>query len=186
MSIYNYLVKKPNGEILSMETYKNKIMLVVNTAAHCEFTYQYEDLQKIYEKYNKKGFSVLSFPCNQFGEQNPEDGYTSATQCKLHFGVSYPVFEKVEVNGEATHPLFNYLKHEVDAPDMSKRSMQERILHDRIQENYPEYLTGRNIRWNFTKFLIDDTGKVIRRFEPTDSMLDIEDAIEAALAVVVK
>lgn len=181
MSIYNYLVKKPNGEILSMETYKNQVMLVVNSAAHCEFTYQYEDLQKLYKKYHTKGFSVLSFPCNQFGEQNPEDGKTSATQCKLQYGVSYPIFEKVEVNGETTHPLFNYLKHEVAAPDMSKRSMQERMLHDRIQEYYPEYLVGRNIRWNFTKFLVDANGKVIQRFEPTDSMLDVEEAIEKLL-----
>ncbi|MBQ0139910.1 MAG: glutathione peroxidase [Kurthia sp.] len=181
MSIYNYLVKKPNGEILSMESYRNQVFLVVNTASKCEFTYQYEDLQKLYEKYKGKGFSVLSFPCNQFGEQNPEDGHTSATQCKLQYGVSYPVFEKIDVNGETTHPLFNYLKHELDVPDMTKRSMQERILHDRIQENYPDYLIGRNIRWNFTKFLVDASGKVIKRFEPTDSMLDVEEAIEQLL-----
>lgn len=185
MSIYNYLVRKPNEEILSMQTYRGKTMLIVNTASKCAFTYQYEDLQKLYEKFATKGFSVLSFPCNQFGEQNPEDGQTSATQCKLQFGVSYPVFEKIEVNGDATHPLFNYLKHELDAPDMSKRSMQERIMHDRIQEHYPDYLVGRNIRWNFTKFLVDTNGKVIQRFEPTDSMLDIELAIEKLLTATV-
>lgn len=166
-----------------MESYRNQIFLVVNTATHCEFTYQYEDLQKLYEKYNSQGFTILSFPCNQFGQQNPEDAQTTATQCKLQYGVSYPVFEKIDVNGETTHPLFNYLKHELDIPDMSKRSMQEKILHDRIQEYYPDYLIGRNIRWNFTKFLVNAEGKVIKRFEPTDSMLDVEEAIEQLLAV---
>ena len=108
MSIYNYLVKKPNGEILSMETYRNKVMLIVNTASQCGFTYQYEDLQKLYERYAEKGLTVLSFPCNQFGEQNPEDGQTTVTQCKTQFGVRYPVFDKINVNGEKAHPLVHY------------------------------------------------------------------------------
>ena len=96
MSIYNYLVKKPNGEILSMETYRNKVMLIVNTASKCQFTYQYEDMQKLYEKYKERSVEILSFPCDQFGNQNPEDGQTSASQCKIQFGVTYPVFDKVE------------------------------------------------------------------------------------------
>lgn len=178
MSIYNYLVKKPNGDILSMETYRDKVMLIVNTAGHCQFTYQYEDMQKMYEKYADKGFTVLSFPCNQFGEQNPEDGATTASQCKLQYGVSYPVFEKVEVNGEKTHPLFNYLKHEVDCPVFERTTMQQKMLYDHIQEHHPDYLIGRNIRWNFTKFLVDQHGKVIQRFEPDTSLLDVEQAIE--------
>lgn len=181
MSIYNYLVTKPNGDILSMQTYRNKIMLIVNTAAHCQFTYQYEDMQKMYEKYKEQGMTVLSFPCNQFGEQNPEDSQTTATQCKLQYGVSYPVFEKIEVNGEKTHPLFNYLKHEVDCPEMTRNTMQQKMLYDRIQENYPDNLLGHNIRWNFTKFLVDRSGKVIQRFEPDASSIDIEEAIEALL-----
>lgn len=181
MSIYNYLINKSNGEILSMQTYRNQVLLIVNTASHCQFTYQYEDMQKMYEKYKQKGFSVLSFPCNQFGEQNPEDGHTSATQCKLQYGVSYPVFEKVEVNGEKANPLFTYLKHEVDCPSMLRETMQQKMLHDRIQEYYPDYLIGNNIRWNFTKFLVDRTGKVVQRFEPDASAIDIEEAIEAFL-----
>lgn len=181
MSIYNYLINKPNGEILSMQTYRNQVMLIVNTAAHCQFTYQYEDMQKMYDKYKKQGFNVLSFPCNQFGGQNPEDGHTSATQCKLQYGVSYPVFEKVEVNGDKANPLFNYLKHEIECPSMIRESMQQKMLFDHIQEHNPEYLIGNNIRWNFTKFLVDRSGKVIQRFEPDASALDIEEAIEALL-----
>ena len=181
MSIYNYLVKKPNGEILSMETYRNKVMLITNTASQCQFTYQYEDMQKLYEKYQQQGLEILSFPCDQFGNQNPEDGETTKTQCKLQFGVAYPVFDKIEVNGEKTHPLFNYLKHEVDCPTPEKQTMQQKMLYNRIQEIYPDYLIGRNIRWNFTKFLVDATGKVLKRFEPDTSMLDIEKAIEELL-----
>lgn len=182
MSIYNYLVKKPNGEILSMETYRNKVMLIANTASQCQFTYQYEDMQKLYEKYNQHGVEVLSFPCDQFGNQNPEDGQTSATQCKTQFGVKYPIFEKVEVNGKSTHPLFNYLKHEVDCPKFEQQTMQQKMLFNHIQENYPDNLIGRNIRWNFTKFLVDQNGKVIKRFEPDTSLLDIEAAIDQLLA----
>ncbi|MER1984602.1 MAG: glutathione peroxidase [Solibacillus sp.] len=181
MSIYNYLVKKPNGDILSMETYRNKVLLIANTAGHCQFTYQYEDMQKLYEKYKAQGLEILSFPCDQFGNQNPEDGETSATQCKLQFGVSYPVFEKIEVNGTATHPLFNYLKHEIDCPPAEKSTMQEKMLFNHIQEHHPDYLIGRNIRWNFTKFLVDQKGQVLQRFEPNTSMLDIEHAIEKLL-----
>lgn len=181
MSIYNYLVTKPNGDILSMQTYKNKVMLICNTASKCQFTYQYEDLQKLYSKYEKDGFTVLSFPCDQFGNQNPEDGATSEAQCKGQFGVTYPVFEKVAVNGETTHPLFNYLKHEVDVPEFERNTMQQKMLYSHIQENYPDYLLGNNIRWNFTKFLVDRSGKVIARFEPDTSMVDIEEAVKACL-----
>lgn len=181
MSIYNYLVKKPNGEILSMKTYRGKTMLIVNSASQCMFTYQYEDLQKLYAKYKNRDFVVLAFPTNQFGEQNPEDGVTTMTTCKTHFGVEYPVFDLIEVNGERTAPLFNYLKHEVDVRDVDQSNMQEMMVMDRVKRDYPDYLIGRNIRWNFTKFLVDANGQVISRFEPTDSLLDLEQAIEKVL-----
>lgn len=181
MSIYNYLVQKPNNEILSMQTYRDQVMLIVNTASQCQFTYQYEDLQKLYTRYQHQGLTVLSFPCNQFGEQNPEDGQTSAAQCKLQYGVSYPVFEKVDVTGATAHPLFNYLKHEVPCADMERETMQQKMLHAHIQEHYPDYLLTPNIRWNFTKFLVDRQGRVVQRFEPDTSLLDIEQAIEALL-----
>ena len=93
MSIYNYLIRKPNGEILSMETYKGKTMLIVNSASQCGFTYQYEDLQKMYKKYKDQDLVVLAFPTNQFGEQNPEDGQTTAKACQINFGVEFPVFD---------------------------------------------------------------------------------------------
>lgn len=181
MSIYNYLVQKPNGDILSMQTYKDKVMLITNTASQCQFTYQYEDLQKLYAKYAAQGFTVLSFPCDQFGNQNPESGAESAAQCKGQFGVSYPIFEKVAVNGETTHPLFNYLKHEVEPEPFAKDTMQQKMLFAHIEQNHPNYLIGNNVRWNFTKFLVDRQGKVIARFEPNASMVDIEEAVKALL-----
>lgn len=181
MSIYNYLVRKSNGEILSMETYRDKVILIVNSASQCTFTYQYEDLQKLYEKYKDRGFVILAFPTNQFDEQNPEDGATTERACKVNFGVQFPIFDLIHVNGENTAPLFNYLKHEVDVREINKANMQEAMLLNSIQTKYPNYLIGRNIRWNFTKFLVDKNGKVISRFEPTDSFLDIEQAIEKIL-----
>lgn len=181
MSIYNYLIRKPNGEVLSMETYKGKTMLIVNSASQCGFTYQYEDLQKMYKKYKEQDLVVLAFPTNQFGEQNPEDGQTTEKACQINFGVEFPVFDLIEVNGERTHPLFNYLKHEIDVRDVDKTNTQEMMLISHVQQIYPDYLIGRNIRWNFTKFLVDKTGKVISRFEPTDSLLDLEKAMENVL-----
>jgi glutathione peroxidase len=181
MSLYNYLAKKTNGDLVSMQTYQNKVMLICNTASKCEFTYQYEDLQKMYEKYRDKGFVVLSFPCDQFGNQNPETGEESAAQCKGQFGVTYPIYDKVDVNGDLAHPLFNYLKHEVVAPEIKRNTFQEKMLYEHIQQTYPDYLIGNNIRWNFTKFLVDRKGKVIARFETDTSMMDIEEQINKLL-----
>ena len=181
MSIYNYLARKANGDIVSMQTYQDKVMLICNTASKCQFTYQYEDLQKLYEKYDEQGFVVLSFPCDQFGNQNPESGEESAAQCKGQFGVTYPIYDKINVNGEMAHPLFNYLKHEVNVREVDKTNTQEMMLMNHVQEAYPDYLIGRNIRWNFTKFLVDKNGKVTARFEPTDSLLDLEKAVEDIL-----
>lgn len=178
MSIYNYLAKKSNGDIVSMQTYKGKVMLIVNTASKCDFTYQYEDLQRIYEKFKDKGFAVLGFPCNQFANQNPEDGVESARSCRASFGVQFPMYDVVDVNGETTHPLFNYLKHEIEPRSTKSSNMHEAILLDKVKKTYPEYLIGNSIRWNFTKFLVDAEGKVIQRFEPCDSILDIEHMIE--------
>lgn len=179
-TIYDYLVKKPNGEILSMLTYQNKTMLIVNTANHCRFTYQFEDLQRLYEKFANKGFVVLGFPSNQFAEQNPENGQETATMCKRNFGVIFPIFEVIDVNGENAHPLFQYLKEQADCREFGI-DFEEKLLKEKIQEINPLFLDGKNIRWNFTKFLVDANGRVIKRFEPTDSIIDLENAVEEAI-----
>nr|WP_106782745.1 redoxin domain-containing protein [Lysinibacillus timonensis] len=181
MKFYDYLAKKTNGDIVSMQTYKGKVTLIVNTANHCQFTYQFDDLQKLYEKYQSQGFTVLGFPSNQFANQNPETGLETERTCQLNYGVKFPIYDVVDVNGDHTHPLFNYLKHAVDARPIDKSNMQEAILMDMISQQYPTYLLDNNIRWNFTKFLIDAQGNVIQRFEPDDSIIDIERKIEQLL-----
>lgn len=107
-------MEKPNGEILSMQTCKNKTMLIVNTGNHCRFAYQFKDLQRLYEKFAEQGFIILGFPSNQFAEQNLEDGQETANMCKLNYGAAFPIFEVIDVNGENAHPLFQYLKEQAD------------------------------------------------------------------------
>ncbi len=181
MSIYNYLIRKPNGEILSMETYRGKTILIVNTASKCRFTYQFEELQKMYDHYKEQNFVVLGFPCDQFGNQNPEDGDDSVMFCQKNYGVTFPVLDLVTVNGEGVDPLFSYLKHEVPFRNLDESLVSEKLLKTRLKEEYPEYLEGRNIRWNFTKFLVSADGEVVKRFEPTDSRLLVEEEIEKNL-----
>ncbi|WP_107841560.1 glutathione peroxidase [Metasolibacillus meyeri] len=182
MSIYNHFLEKPNGEILSMETYRNKTLLIVNTASQCDFTYQYEDLQRLYDKYKEKDFVILGLPSNQFGSQNPEDGETTRKKCMLHYGVQFPMFNLIEVNGPSAHPLYVDLKNAVTCRELQKSTMQDMMLYNHVLQHQPDFLRGNNIRWNFTKFLVSNEGKVLQRFEPNDSMLDIETAIENALA----
>ncbi|WJV56582.1 glutathione peroxidase [Pectobacteriaceae bacterium C111] len=130
------------GQLISMDDYAGKLVLVVNTASHCGFTPQYAGLEALYKKYAARGLVVLGFPCNQFGKQEPGDADEIAQTCYINYGVSFPMFEKVEVNGTATHPVFRYLK-----------------------EALPGVLGGR-IKWNFTKFLIGRDGKPLKRFAP--------------------
>jgi len=153
MSIYDYKVKKDNGEEVSISDYKGKVILVVNTATGCGFTPQYDGLQDLYEKYQDKGFEILDFPCNQFGNQAPGSGEEIASFCSSRYGITFPQFAKVEVNGANEEPLFTYLK--------SKKGG----------------IGGSNIKWNFTKFLVDREGNVVSRFAPTTTPEKIDSAI---------
>lgn len=146
-----------DGKLLSMADYAGKVILVVNTASHCGFTPQYGGLEALYKKYAAQGLVVLGFPCNQFGKQEPGGADEIAQTCHINYGVSFPMFEKVEVNGTAAHPLFRYLKSEL-----------------------PGLLGGR-IMWNFTKFLIGRDGKPLTRFAPFTPPEKMESAILAAL-----
>lgn len=147
------------GERISMADYAGKVVLVVNTASHCGFTPQYAGLEMLYKKYAEQGLVVLGFPCNQFGKQEPGGADAIARTCHINYGVSFPMFEKVEVNGTATHPVFRYLKHEL-----------------------PGILGGR-IKWNFTKFLIGRDGKPLKRFAPISTPEKIEASVLAALQI---
>lgn len=146
-----------NGQLIPMADYAGKLVLMVNTASHCGFTPQYAGLEALYRKYATQGLVVLGFPCNQFGKQEPGGTDDIMQTCHINYGVSFPMFEKVAVNGNAAHPLFRYLKDEL-----------------------PGVLGGR-IKWNFTKFLVGRDGKPLRRFAPISTPQKIEAAIVAAL-----
>jgi glutathione peroxidase len=147
------------GQPISMDEYAGKLVLVVNTASHCGFTPQYAGLETLYKKYAAQGLVVLGFPCNQFGKQEPGSADDIAQTCHINYGVSFPMFEKVEVNGSATHPVFGYLKNAL-----------------------PGVLGGR-IKWNFTKFLIGRDGTPLKRFAPFTTPEKMEATIVAALEI---
>ncbi|MDU5782482.1 MAG: glutathione peroxidase [Pantoea sp.] len=158
MSAFHQLAANSlRGELVSMADYAGKLVLVVNTASHCGFTPQYAGLERLYKKYADQGLMVLGFPCNQFGKQEPGGADEIAQTCHVNYGVSFPMFEKVAVNGHLTHPVFGYLK-----------------------EALPGVLGGR-IKWNFTKFLIGRDGKPLKRFAPITPPEKMEAAIRAAL-----
>ncbi len=154
---YEFSVDNHKGESISLSDYKNKVVLVVNTASKCGFTGQYEQLQQLYDTYNKSGLEIIAFPCNQFGEQEKGSNDEIQSFCQLNYGLMFPVFSKIDVNGENEHPLYTYLK-----------SQKKGVL-------------GKNIKWNFTKFLIGKNGEVIQRVAPQTNPLKMKDAIEKAL-----
>ena len=157
MSIYDFTVKGRAGEDVSLSTYKGKVLLVVNTATGCGFTPQYEGLQKLYDKHKDKGFEILDFPCNQFANQAPGTIEEIQSFCTLNYGTTFPRFAKIDVNGKNASDLFKFLKKE-------KKSA-----------------LGSSIKWNFTKFLIDREGNVVKRFAPTDTPQSIEQDIVSLL-----
>lgn len=154
---YQLTATSLDGRPISMADYAGKVVLVVNTASQCGFTPQYAGLEALYKKYADRGLVVLGFPCNQFGKQEPGGADEISKTCHINYGVSFPMFEKVEVNGSAAHPLFRYLKNEL-----------------------PGVLGGR-IKWNFTKFLIGRDGKPLKRFAPMTTPEKIDPAVHAAL-----
>jgi len=157
-AIYDFTATDIAGEPVSLGDYKGKVMLIVNTASKCGFTPQYEGLETLHEDLGEKGLAVLGFPCNQFGKQEPGDSAEIANFCKLSYDVKFPMFAKVDVNGPATHPLYAWLKTEAKG-----------------------LMGSTSIKWNFTKFLVDRDGRVVRRFGPTDTPAAIRGAIETLL-----
>lgn len=158
MGIYDFSVLTIDGEETNLEKYRGQVLLIVNTASKCGFTPQYKELQKIYETYKDRGFHVLGFPCNQFGGQEPGDEKEIQEFCTLNFGVTFPMFAKVNVKGNNAHPLFQYL-----------------------MKHAPGLFGSETIKWNFTKFLIDRYGNIVKRYAPNTSPLKIIQDIEALL-----
>lgn len=181
MSIYNFEAEKINGRKVSLDEYKGKAMIIVNTASKCGFTPQYEDLEKIYKEYKDKGLAILGFPSNQFAEQEPGSNKDIAGFCQLNYGVTFDLFAKGDVRGNDAHPVFKYLTDSKPFEGFNLDNPSGKMLNMYLSENFPEFLTDNDIKWNFTKFLIDKEGKVLKRFEPTDSPLDMIPYIEEIL-----
>ena len=155
---YTTVLESLDGTPTSLEPYKDKVIVVVNTASFCGLTPQYKGLEALYQSYASQGFTVLGFPCNQFGAQEPKGADAIATFCERNYGVSFPMFAKIKVNGAETHPLFQTLK--ADAPGL---------------------LGTEAIKWNFTKFLVDRAGNVVKRYAPKDEPEELKADIEALL-----
>ncbi|WP_409299221.1 glutathione peroxidase [Peribacillus sp. SCS-26] len=158
MGIYQFEVKTIEGQTVSMDSYKDQVLLIVNTASKCGFTPQFSELESLYEKYKDQGFAVLGFPCNQFMGQEPGDEMEIQSFCQLTYGVSFPMFSKVDVRGDLAHPLFQYLT-----------------------EHAPGVLGSKSIKWNFTKFLVDRSGNIIKRYAPQTKPNEIEKEIQSLL-----
>lgn len=155
--IYDINVTNAKNEDVKLKQFQGKVMLIVNTASKCGFTPQYDDLQKLYESYHDNGLEILAFPCDQFAHQEPGDNAAIQEFCRVNYGLTFPVFGKINVNGENEHPLYTYLKKEKGS------------------------IFGSKIKWNFTKFLVDGNGNVIKRYAPTVKPLDMKKDIESLL-----
>ncbi|WP_029757762.1 glutathione peroxidase, partial [Fusobacterium nucleatum] len=177
MEIYDFTVKNRKGEEISLKNYKGKVLLIVNTATRCGFTPQYNDLEKLFEKYNKDGLEILDFPCNQFGNQAPETNEEIHNFCQLNYEVKFDQFSKIEVNGKNALPLFNYLKEQKGFTGFDPTHKLTTVLTEMLTKNDPDFAKKSDIKWNFTKFLIDKSGNVVARFEPTTSLEKIEEEI---------
>ncbi|WP_209121097.1 glutathione peroxidase [Alkalihalobacillus sp. BA299] len=178
MSVYSFHANLSNGEEISLEKYKGDVMLIINTASKCGLTPQYEGLENLYNKYKNEGFTILAFPCNQFGGQEPGTDDEIKNFCSVNYNVTFPLFQKVEVNGENAHPLYKYLREQKPQDVGMDESSR---LYKHLKNKVPELLEESNIRWNFTKFLIDQNGEVVTRFAPTTSPEEIEGTIKELL-----
>jgi len=157
-SIYDFKATLLNGDEVSLDAWRGKVLLIVNTASQCGFTPQYAALESLYRKLQARGLVILGFPCNQFGGQEPGDAAAIGQFCQVNFGVTFPLFAKIDVNGENAHPLYAYLKHEASG-----------------------VLGTEAIKWNFTKFLVNREGQVVERYAPATKPEELNEAIEALL-----
>lgn len=157
MNVHHFTVRTIRGEEKSMADYKGQVLLIVNTATKCGFAPQFKGLQELHDTYKERGFSVLGFPCNQFKDQEPGDDAQVEQACQINFGVDFPLFSKINVNGADTHPLYRHIKKQASG------------------------LFGSGIKWNFTKFLVDQQGNVIKRFSPTTTPSKIDSQIRKLL-----
>ena len=180
-TMYDFTVKDRKGKDVSLKEYADEVLLIVNTATKCGFTPQYEELEKLYEKFRSQAFVILDFPCNQFGQQAPGTDESIHEFCKLNFGTEFPRFKKVKVNGPDADPLFKFLQEQKGFAGWDMDHPIAHILDDMLSKEDPQYKEKNDIKWNFTKFLVDKRGMVVARFEPTTKTEVIEAEIEKLL-----
>ncbi|TAH73804.1 MAG: glutathione peroxidase [Anaerolineaceae bacterium] len=181
MKVYDFNVKERNGDETNLGAYEGKVLLIVNSATHCGFTPQYTSLQELYNKYSDKGLVILDFPCNQFKNQAPETADEIQQFCESNYGVTYPIHAKIEVNGENAHPLYKFLKNEHGFKGFDDEHPLAPKIHEILSKDDENYKDSSDIKWNFTKFLVDRKGNVVERFEPTKDLNYVEARIEELL-----
>ncbi len=178
MNVYDFTVKTRTGEDFNLSDCKGKLLMVVNTATGCGFTPQYEELQAIYDEYKDQGLEILDFPCNQFGDQAPGTNDEIHTFCKGRFGITFPQFGKIDVNGENAIPLYKWLTENTEFKGFGK-GPTALVMNGIAKKMDKDFKKNGNIKWNFTKFLIGREGEILERFEPTASMDDVKAAVKA-------
>lgn len=176
MSIYDYNYTSIEGKEISLAEYQGKVVVIVNTASECGFTYQYEGLEELYKKYQEQGLVIIGFPCNQFLKQEPGTNQEVSEFCKLRYGVTFPLSQKVEVRDENKIDLYKYLIKEQGFKDVNYREKA-----DFLDKIYDDVLADDEIKWNFTKFLINKEGQVVKRFEPYQEPSEMVEDIEMLL-----
>ena len=181
MVIYGFEAKSAKGNNVSLKEYEGKVLLIINTATECGFTPQYEDLEKLYKAHKDQGFEILDFPCNQFGGQAPGTDEEIGSFCSLNFGTTFPRFSKIDVNGDGALPLFKYLKEQKGFAGFQPEHKLTPVLEKMLGEANPNFKDEPDIKWNFTKFLIDRQGNVVERFEPTKDISEVEKRVEELL-----
>lgn len=183
--IYQYQVKNDMGEQVSLSDFRGKVLLIVNTATRCGFTPQYKELEALYEKYRTEGLEILDFPCNQFGEQAPGTIQEIHTFCTANFDIQFPQFDKIDVNGTNESPLYTYLKSKKGFGGFDLTDKTGKLLDDMFRKQDANYDKTPSIKWNFTKFLVSRDGRVVKRYEPTDKIAQIEADVQVELNPVV-
>ena len=179
-TVYDYSVFTPKGEEVKLSAFKGKVVVIVNTATGCGFTPQYEQLESMYEKYHDKGLEIIDIPCNQFGGQAPGSDDEIHEFCALHFNTAYDQFKKSDVNGANELPLYTFLKSQKGFEGFDEHKITP-ILVDLLGKADPDYAKKPDIKWNFTKFIVDRSGNVVKRFEPTADMKAVEDFVASLL-----
>jgi len=178
--IYDYTIKTGKGEDLNLSDYKGKVILIVNTATGCGFTPQYAPIEQLYKDYHDQGLEILDIPCNQFGGQAPGSDEEIHDFCTIHYNTTFPQMKKADVNGDNELPLFTFLKSQRGFEGFGDSKMAK-MMEQMLQKADPDYASKSDIKWNFTKFVVDRDGNVVARFEPTADMADVEACIKSLL-----